>query len=254
MSQYSYEYVPVRQSNALGMAGFICSLVGLVLTGGILCPVGLVLSIAALGRQPRGFAIAGVVIGLLGTCGGLLVVLAFGAMILAAMGIAVAAIALSDPQKVELTSDMINLATAIKHYRDENHYLPAGLELVSSDEQVLTDPWGTKYQYVQNDPKDDFDIISAGKDKQFDTPDDVKLSRLGEAWMPPENVYISGDDKGGVVEVEVGGKHITVHGGAEGGRVEIDTGKKVFEAVGDAQGGRITESPSTAPTTALETP
>ena len=252
MSQYSYEYVNQRPSNALGMAGFICSLVGLVLTGGILCPVGLVLSLVALGRQPRAFAIAGVVIGVLGTCGGLVVVLAFGAMILAAMGIAVAAIALSDPQKVELTSDMINLATAIEKYRDENHYLPAGLDLVNVDEQALTDPWGTKYQYVQNDPKDDFDIISAGKDKQFGTGDDVKLSRLGEAWMPSENIRISGDEKGGVVEVDVGGKHITVHGGAGGGKVKIDTGKKVFEAVGDGQDGDVSGAPSTAPDAATQ--
>ncbi len=57
---------PPRRSNGLGVAGFVVSLVG-VFTLGLLCPVGLLLSLMALLRSPRGFAFAGVVIGLLGT-------------------------------------------------------------------------------------------------------------------------------------------------------------------------------------------
>jgi len=50
------------QSNGLGIAGFIVSLVGW-LTCGLLCPVGLILSVIGLFKQPRGMAIAGSVIG-----------------------------------------------------------------------------------------------------------------------------------------------------------------------------------------------
>jgi hypothetical protein len=58
---------PMRpRSNGLGVAGFIVSLVG-IFTAGILCPIGLLLSLLALFRSPRGFAIAGVFVGLLGT-------------------------------------------------------------------------------------------------------------------------------------------------------------------------------------------
>ncbi|MBY0307701.1 MAG: DUF4190 domain-containing protein, partial [Phycisphaerales bacterium] len=60
------------RSNGLGVAGFIVSLAGWFV-GGVLCPVGLVLSLFALGKRPRGFAVAGVVVGLLGTIGWVLV-------------------------------------------------------------------------------------------------------------------------------------------------------------------------------------
>ena len=46
------------ETNGLGLAGFIVSLVG-ICSGGVLSPIGLVLSIVGLFREPRGFAIAG---------------------------------------------------------------------------------------------------------------------------------------------------------------------------------------------------
>ncbi len=61
-----------RRSNGLGLAGFIVSLVGL-LTLGCLSPVGLVLSLVAVFRRPRGFAVAGLVLGCIGlTVGGVI--------------------------------------------------------------------------------------------------------------------------------------------------------------------------------------
>ena len=52
--------------NNLGLASFIISIVGLF-AAGLLCPVGAVLGIVAMGKQPRGFAIAGFIIGLIGS-------------------------------------------------------------------------------------------------------------------------------------------------------------------------------------------
>ena len=67
MSQFTYEPLPAEQSNGLAIAGFVCSLLGLF-TGFLLSPIGLILSLVALGRPGgRGFAVAGVVIGLLGS-------------------------------------------------------------------------------------------------------------------------------------------------------------------------------------------
>ncbi len=57
---------PRPRSNGLGVAGFVTSLVGL-LTCGVLSPFGLMLSVPALVRGPRGFAMAGTVLGLIGT-------------------------------------------------------------------------------------------------------------------------------------------------------------------------------------------
>ena len=52
--------------NGLGLASFIVSIFGLV-SAGILSPVGAVMGLIAIRREPRGFAIAGLIIGLLGS-------------------------------------------------------------------------------------------------------------------------------------------------------------------------------------------
>lgn len=75
-------------SNTLGLTGFILSIVGFM-SCGLLSPIGLLLSFIGLFKQPRAFAIAGFVIGLIGSLW-LLIALAFGlfAILLAALGLA----------------------------------------------------------------------------------------------------------------------------------------------------------------------
>lgn len=53
-------------SNGLGVAGFVLSLIGL-LSCGLLSPVGLILSLAGLSKEPSGLAVAGTIIGGLGS-------------------------------------------------------------------------------------------------------------------------------------------------------------------------------------------
>ena len=103
-------YQPVQQSNGLGTAGFILSLVGLV-TGGILSPIGLIISLIALGKHPKGLAIAGVIIGLIGSCGIIATVMFAGAAILAALGIGIAA-AVAQGDQWALVSDMSTITVA----------------------------------------------------------------------------------------------------------------------------------------------
>ena len=62
-----YVMVPVRESNGLGVAGFFIALFGLFIPTGIVALLGLLISLVALGRPPRGFAAMGVLIGLMGT-------------------------------------------------------------------------------------------------------------------------------------------------------------------------------------------
>jgi len=184
MSQYPHDPLarPVQQTNGLGIAGFVCSLVGLF-TGGLLCPIGLILSLVALGRQPKGFAVAGLILGLLGTCGGIIVFLLFGTLILGALGIAAAAVILSESERFEITFDMDGMATAIRVYEDEHGALPASLDDLELPEAMRTDPWARRYAYrLTPGTAAGFDVISAGPDGQFDTEDDLMLSRRDQIW------------------------------------------------------------------------
>lgn len=232
-------------TNALGVAGFVCSLVGLVFTGGLLCPIGLVLSLVALGRPPRGFAWAGLILGLLGTCGwGLLIIFA-GGMILAALGLAAVVISLSETERVEITSDMANMVIAIKSYEQENRYLPATLDDLPLKSSTRLDPWGRRYDYHLQEDEPGFDIVSAGEDGAPGTDDDVRLTALGEAWRAAGmdmDIEAEGDDDGGRVRIRIGGATIGAQGDAEGGRVEIDLGEgRVLEIEGDGDAGGESE-------------
>lgn len=66
--QQPVQQVIVQQaaSNGLGTAGFVLSLVGL-LTCGFLCPLGFLFGLLGMFKPPRGLAIAGTVIGALGS-------------------------------------------------------------------------------------------------------------------------------------------------------------------------------------------
>ncbi|HRP61708.1 MAG TPA: hypothetical protein PK400_00255 [Phycisphaerales bacterium] len=54
-------------TNSLGTAGLIISLIGLVLSAGLLSPVGMVISFVAMFREPRGLAFAGFILGVIGS-------------------------------------------------------------------------------------------------------------------------------------------------------------------------------------------
>src|SRR5690349_7884012 len=119
-----FAYAPVRQSNTLGLVGFICALIGLLTGGHLLSPVGLILSLVALGSRPRGFAVWGVILGFLGTCGWLLVV---GVLIVAAAGLAVAGVGvffLSQADRIEVTTDMGKIAMVAEDYKNANRGVP----------------------------------------------------------------------------------------------------------------------------------
>ena len=58
-------------SNGLGLASFIVAIVGLC-SGGCLSFIGFVMGLIALRNEPKGFAIAGIIIGFIGTFGGLI--------------------------------------------------------------------------------------------------------------------------------------------------------------------------------------
>ncbi len=178
--------MPPRTGNALGVFGFLIALVGLFIPTGIVSLLGLVLCLAAIGRSPRGFAIFGVILGLLGSLFWLIVMI--GALILGLIAAFFGAIfvagafMLVQPEVVEVTTDMINVAIAVQDYAQQNDEMPEEIDLLSLGVASSTDPWGKPYKLVLIDDEPGFDVISNGPDGVFDTRDDVLLSRLDHLW------------------------------------------------------------------------
>ena len=182
-----YVMVPVRESNGLGVAGFFIALFGLFIPTGILALLGLLVSLVALGKAPRGFASMGVLIGLLGTVFWMVIMavvvlggLAGGAVVLLAVA---AMFVITQPEVIEVTSDMINVTLAAVEYEEDNGSLPRDLGVLGLSVSALTDPWGNPYRYelIDNDPG--FDVISDGGDGTPGTTDDMALSRIDRIWQ-----------------------------------------------------------------------
>jgi len=236
--------VTPQEANGLAIAGFVIALVGL-LTGGILSPIGLIISLVALGRPGgRGFATAGIVIGLLGSCGliavAMVVILGLGVGVIA-MFMGVGFVLAQNPEHIEFTVESVIIAAAIEAQRDRTGELPADLGTLSLDRDTLTDPWGNPYRYVLTDEAPNFDIVSSGADGVPDTDDDLAMSRLDELWQGLGGVEIvraEGDDDGEVI-LRFGDKRVTFSQAPENGSLRVDTGDRVFELESDENGGTI---------------
>jgi hypothetical protein len=170
-------------TNGLAIAGLLCSILG-ILTAGILCPIGVILSLVALGRPyGRGVAVAGLLIGLLGSCGGLALVILALTVGLVVVAAAVGIFMFTQSEKLELSADMAKIAHAVERYKEENHgTAPAALSLLNIETSATIDPWGHPYQYVLTEKDPGYDIISDGPDGKSGNADDVQLNRLDKYW------------------------------------------------------------------------
>lgn len=162
-----YGYPPYQEQpqNTLGLAGFIVSLCGFVFC--MAFPVGLVLSLAAIRKEPKGFAIAGAIIGGIGTALGLLVVVLYGAMIAACIGFGVAA----QPQ-LQTQMSLESARQRIEMSKGADGSYPGEAE-GNAAIQGTSDHWKTQLRYEPNGSN--YVIRSAGPDKQFDTGDDITV-------------------------------------------------------------------------------
>lgn len=162
----SYQPPP---SNGLGMTGFILSITGLVVCAGFICPIGLVMSMIALGKEPRGFAIAGTIIGLLGS-------LMAASILLVAFGTVGNGWAIQNMFNTNMVTHNNMYAATVEidqYYTNNNQTLPdepTGTSLMANH----VDEWGTSFKYVPTSQHGgDYDLISAGPDLQFNTNDDI---------------------------------------------------------------------------------
>lgn len=163
---YHQSYGQPAPTNGLGVAGFVVSLVGLVVTCGLLCPLGLLLSLFGLFKRPRGFAIAGTIVGLVGTAFIALFFFLFAAALVARTNTAVM------QEEHALTADVLAEAEQIIDiYQIDNGSLPEDIEgnklLVD-----LVDGWGGSIRYDREDDRR-YLVRSPGQDGEFDTDDDV---------------------------------------------------------------------------------
>lgn len=151
-------------NNGVGLTGFILSIVGLA-TCGTLNFLSLPISLIGLLWKPRGFAIAGTIISLLGA----------GFFSLVGMGIVMLALGLKEGitsagQRLQTDAKMQEAKGAIEGYRLQNNALPDGIE---GNKLVVTmkDAWDTELRYDLDGKT--YVIRSAGPDKQFNTEDDI---------------------------------------------------------------------------------
>lgn len=178
-------------TNSLGVAGFVISIVGLCV-GGLLSPVGLVLSLVALGKQPRGFAVAGVIIGAIGSCGIIIAIIALPVALALAFGIAAAVglTALAGPQ-AESYVEMFVIATNVEeHAQQSAGTLPATIAegAPKLNASQITDPWNHPYQYELTQNGQAFRLYSMGPDGVAKTPDDVRYTWRVEFNNHPSHV------------------------------------------------------------------
>jgi hypothetical protein len=160
---YYYEPPP---TNALGIAGFVVSLSGLIVCLGLTCPIGLVLSVIALTKSPRGYAIAGSIIGALGSVLGVLTVLVFTGVINAGL--------FGNPYYSYTANEIDSASHDIdNHFRNNKDTLP---DQATGDATIsfYADEWGGSLKYEPTPGSTaDYTITSAGPDGVFNTSDDI---------------------------------------------------------------------------------
>ena len=158
---------PAPQSpanNGLAIAGFVVSILGII-TCGVLAPIGLLLSLIGLVRPPRGFAVAGVVVGLLGCL--LLSLVGYG-VVMGVLG--VKKFGESIGEEFSTAANMSLASHKISEYRMEKNELPS-----DADGQALIaefkDGWNNGLHYKRL-TDETYEIRSSGGDGQFHTADD----------------------------------------------------------------------------------
>jgi hypothetical protein len=171
--QYDY---PPRQ-NALAISAFVVSIVSLI-TCGVLSPIGLIMSVLALRREPRGLAIAGTII----SCIGLLALLGIGGMtIYTAIKAGEVATAVGKSMETTAAIEMARIDIDA-HARKHGDTLPddaTGAFAIRSQ----VDGWGNALRYRRVD-QSNYELASAGPDGVFGNTDDRSYTYSSNSLVP----------------------------------------------------------------------
>ncbi|MEM8835085.1 MAG: type II secretion system protein GspG [Planctomycetota bacterium] len=156
-----------KPSNPLAPVGLFLSF--------CLSPLGLLLSIIALAFNPKGLAIAGVVVGLIGTA--VWAVVIYGMVVIGGTFTQMLQIA------QETGEDLKAQREALVATYEADGAFPDSFEGLALTEEDRTDYWGNEYRYEVVAGGENYVIRSAGKDGSFDTDDDVIVNRYTPVEM-----------------------------------------------------------------------
>jgi hypothetical protein len=162
-----FEQPAQRASNGLGIAGFVVSLIGLLsgcFGGMVLSPVGLILSAVGMRRQPRGLAIAGLILGIVGSVWLVIGLLIFGGLTAASFGLAREAMVVARVEK------------GITDFHTAQHRLPTDLQELASKVPgtPTTTRSGKPLGYAVKTPTS-YTLTLPGLDGQLGTADDIPV-------------------------------------------------------------------------------
>ncbi len=143
------------QSNPLGIVGFVLSLLC------ITSPLGLLISLIALFKNPKGFAIAGVILGMIGTA-----ILGIAAWIFMVFGTLIFSM-------IHIGVDLEKMQIDIENYVSTNQELPASLDDIG---WTGTDPWDNEYVYTLDAETQVWSLRIIGPDGTAETDDDLLIT------------------------------------------------------------------------------
>ncbi|MFT5423362.1 MAG: FAD/FMN-containing dehydrogenase [Phycisphaerales bacterium] len=181
----SHSVVVVSESNGAGFWGFILSLLGVTCcVGTCFSWVGLVVSLVGLTKKPRGFAIAGVVLGAVGTTGGIAL---WGTVARPAtrwagqMGLV----------EIRTAASIWNAEKLVIDRFESTGTLPTSLAEVTDGSLVYVDQWGTDLGYRASTSGEGYSLHSAGPDTAWGTGDEISYTVL-DADEPGEFIVSRG--------------------------------------------------------------
>ncbi|MFG0304918.1 MAG: DUF4190 domain-containing protein [Phycisphaerales bacterium JB040] len=159
--------VDVPQTNSAGFWGFVLSLLGVTCCAGTcLTWVGLILSLIGLGKEPRGFAVAGTVLGIIGTTGGLVFWGSGGrSVVRLARNVGL--------MEVQTYRAMWSAEQYVLDAYDDTGRLPATFDDATGGGLVFTDQWGTDLVYRVRPDGNGYEFHSAGPDTAWGTGDEL---------------------------------------------------------------------------------
>lgn len=168
-----------QRSNGLGVAGFVLSLVGFI-SCGLLSPLAVILSAVGLRKEPRGLAVAGLTLGLLGSMWMVLGGLACAGTILG-IGAGIEAVDRTIA-RVDTLQAVRDVRTAISAYESARGGLPRQADWRSAAKEygasTIVDGWDNELRYKKLRARE-YEVRSAGEDGEFDTADDITGSDGG---------------------------------------------------------------------------
>ena len=172
---------PAKEENTIAVIGFIFAIISF--TGiCIAAPIGLILSIIGLRKEPRGLAIAGFIISGITTLFYGFIAALYGTVILACIGLGAAV-----TPSIQTISALTDAAHQIEDAKNAEGSYP-GAEKGNALIADKTDYWKQPLRYEPT--ADGFVVRSAGADKKFDTSDDMTMDdhRLApRIEIPPES-------------------------------------------------------------------